>query len=91
MLKMLQQQAQLQNTQLADAEKIRAEASLLIAQSKKSEADQKDTIKIAQMQQDMQQFMLKMRQDQSQYDQDTIKDLTELELKYGKDVPGAIV
>jgi hypothetical protein len=86
-----QLQQQIQQNPLADAEKIKAEASLLIAQSKKQEADQKDQIKVAEMQQDMQQFLLKLRQDGTQFDQNMLKQLTELELKYSQDVPGALV
>ena len=73
------------------AETIRAEASLLIAQSRREEASQKDQIKVAEMQKEMQQFLLTLKQKGEQFDQTIIKDLTELELKYGKDVPGAIV
>jgi hypothetical protein len=86
-----QLQTRIQENPLADAEKIRAEASLIVAQSKKSEADQKDRIKVAEMRQDMQQFLLTMRQKGDEFDQTIIKDLTEMELKYGQDVPGAIV
>jgi hypothetical protein len=77
--------------QLSKAETIRAEASLLIAQSRREEASQKDQIKVAEMRQEMQQFLLTLKQKGEQFDQTIIKDLTELELKYGKDVPGAIV
>jgi hypothetical protein len=87
----LQMQLQSQENQLTEAQKIDAQAKLLIAQSKKQEADQKDQIKVAEMRQDMQQFMLKLRQDGQQFDQDMLKDLTELELKYGQDVPGSAV
>jgi hypothetical protein len=86
-----QLQQQIQENPLADAEKIRAEASLLVAQSRKQEANQKDQISVAKMRQDMQQFLLNLRQSGEQFDQNIIKDLTELELKYGQDVPGSTV
>lgn len=87
----LQAHIEQNQNQLADAEKIRAEATLLVAQSRKSEADQKDQIKVAELRQDMQQFLLTLRQNSDQFDQSMIKDLTEMELKHGEDVPGSIV
>lgn len=86
-----QLQVQAQENPLADAEKIRAQASLLIAESKKQEANQKDQLQVMKMRQDMQQFLLTMKQNQNQFDQDLIKELTEMELKYGENVPGALV
>lgn len=90
-VKQLQLQLQSSQDSLTEAQRIDAEAKLLIAQSRKSEADQKDRIKVAEMQQDMRQFLLTMRQNGRQFDQEMIKDLTELELKYNQDVPGAAV
>lgn len=86
-------QLQLQSSQdsLTEAQRIDAEAKLIIAQSRKSEADQKDRIKVAEMRQDMRQFMLNLRQSDQQFDQKMIKDLTEMELKYNQDVPGSTV
>jgi len=84
-----QLQLQIQENPLADAEKIRAQASLMVAESRKQEANQKDQLQIMKMRQDMQQFLLSLRQSGEQFDQGIIKDLTELELKYGQDVPGA--
>lgn len=88
-VQMLQQQ--IQQNPLAEAENIKAQASLIVAQSRREEANQKDQLKANEMRQDMQQFLLKLRQSNDQFDQDMIKQLTELELKYGTDVPGAIV
>jgi hypothetical protein len=67
-----------------EIEQMKAQASLMIAQSKKEDASTKSR-------QDMQQFLLTLRQSSEQFDQQMIKDLTELELKYGQDVPGAAV
>jgi hypothetical protein len=81
MVQMLQQQAQ-QNPL--------AEAELIKAQARMAEVNQRDTLKAQEMRQDMQKFLLKLRQDDDQFNQDTIKDLTEMELKYSKNVPGAL-
>jgi DNA polymerase III gamma/tau subunit len=62
---------------LADAEKVRAQGKL---------AEQ------AQQQQfDMKQFIAKLVQDDKQFAANMLKDLTELELQYGEDVPGSAV
>jgi hypothetical protein len=80
-----------QNNPLADAEKIRAEAALLVAQSRKSEADQKDIIKMQEMENDMKQFLITAKQNKEKLDDDLVMKLTELELKYSTNIPGAAV
>ena len=83
-----QMQLQAEQNDIAGAakeiEQMKAQAQLLIAQSKKEDASTK-------ARQDMQQFLLNLRENSEQFDQETILKLTEMELKYGQDVPGAAV
>jgi len=79
-----QLQQQVQSNPLAEAEMIKAQATLVTAQSKGTN--------------DMQQFIMKLAQDSEQFKTlsaqeraELAKDLTELELKYRSDVPGALV
>lgn len=68
-----------------------AEAELIRAQAKMAEVNQRDTLKAQEMQNDMQKFMIKMAQEDDQFRQTLIKDLTKLELDSGQNVPGAAV
>lgn len=83
-----QMQLQAEQNDIAGAakeiEQMKAQAQLLIAQSKKEDASTK-------ARQDMQQFLITARNNSDQFDQETILKLTEMELKYGQDVPGAAV
>jgi hypothetical protein len=88
---LMQQQIQALQNPLEAAERIKARAKLIEAESKKQQADQKDRLSLLEMQQDMRQFIMKTRQEGRQFDEQMIRDLTELELKYGQDVPGASV
>lgn len=72
-----QLQAQAQQNPLAEAE-------LIKAQAKMKEVEGKETLS-------MRKFLLEMRQKAEQFDKGLAKELTELELKYGRDVPGAQV
>lgn len=72
-----QMQAQLQQNPLAEAEMINARAKVSTDQMK--------------AQNDMQQFLMKMEQDQKEFQADLAKQLTELELKYSQNVPGSVV
>ena len=92
-VQMLEQQAQQNDIAGAakEIEQMKAQASLMIAQSRKSEADQKDKIKLAEMRQDLQKFLITQRQKGEEFNQEKILQLTEMELKYGQDVPGAAV
>ena len=74
---------QMQNP-LAESEQIKAEASLIKA---RSDAE----IKIMEMQQKQQQFMAEMQAREVKRDEDMAIKLTEMELKYSKNVPGALV
>ena len=77
-------QQQLQSNPLAEAELVRAQAKM-------AEVNQRDTIRVQEMQQDMQKFTLKLIQDDEHFRQNLIKELTKLELDSGQNVPGAIV
>ena len=86
----LQQMVQQLQNPLADAAKITAEGKLI-------EAEAKQELSAANMLKDMNEFreemkleMAKLRESARQADQDTAVDLTELELKFNKDVPGAL-
>jgi hypothetical protein len=82
----LQQQEQLQAMQnpLAEAEQIKQEAFLVKAQSDAQ-------IKVAQLQSDNEQFQATLLADAKKQNEDMAARLTELELKYNTDVPGAVV
>lgn len=77
--------------QLAEAEHIRAQAELVKAEMRKQEATQKDAIKIAELEQKDEHFKREMAHKEKLHNEGQIKDLTELELKYNKDVPGSQV
>lgn len=72
---LLQQQAQ-QNP-LAEAELIKAKAKMAEVEGKETNA--------------MRQFVIKMAQEDKQFAAELARDLTEMELKYQKDVPGSTV
>ena len=84
MVLQLQEAMQQMQNPLAESEQIKAEAGLIKA---KSDAE----IKIMQMQQDQQQFMVEMQAREAKRDEDMAIKLTEMELKYQSDVPGALV
>lgn len=82
---MVQQlQAQAQQNPLAEAEMIKAQARL-------TEAQGKGQLEAAKAQAETQKFMMKLAQEDDHFRQELIKQLTELELKYGTNVPGAAV
>ena len=72
----MQMQEQLQSNPLAEAELVRAQAKMLEVQSKESNS--------------MNQFMMKMQADMQKFTAEMAAKLTELELKYDQDVPGAL-
>jgi cell division septum initiation protein DivIVA len=74
---------QLQNP-LAGAETIKAEAKLI-------EAEGKQELDAATMLKDMKQFQESQAADMKKHNDNVATRLTELELKYGADVPGAVV
>jgi hypothetical protein len=74
---------QMQNP-LAESEQIKAEAGLIKA---RSDAE----IKMMEMQQKQQQFIAEMQANEIKRDEDMAIKLTEMELKYSKNVPGALV
>jgi hypothetical protein len=75
---MQQQMEQLsQNNPLAEAELIKAKASMITAQSKTTT--------------DWKKFILTMAQDNKEFRANLAKDLTEMELKFQRDVPGSTV
>ena len=81
----LQQQEQLQQVQnpLAEAEQIKQQAFLVKAQSDAQ-------IKVAQLQSDNEQFQAKLMADSKKASEDLALKLTELELKAGQDLNGAM-
>jgi multidrug efflux pump subunit AcrA (membrane-fusion protein) len=81
-----QAQALLQQQQnpIAEAEQVRAQASLIEAQAKQ----QMDLAKLAQNQD---QFLQKLREEARQFNQKTATERTKMELDSGKDVPGSTV
>jgi hypothetical protein len=71
-----QLQAQVQNNPLAEAAMVTAKAKLAEVQGKESSQ--------------MRQFIMKMAQEDKQFAAELAKDLTEIELKYNSNVPGAL-
>jgi hypothetical protein len=71
-----QLQAQMQNP-LAEVEQIKAQASLAEQQQKQQFETQK--------------LLLEMEQKRKEFETNYLTKLTELELKYGQNVPGALV
>jgi len=74
---------QLQNP-LADAEMVKREGDIAIAQGKL-------TLEAAKLQENERQFEVKTAQSGNQHQTDTAVKLTELELDSGQDVPGSAV
>lgn len=84
MVLQLQEAMQQMQNPLAESEQIKAQAGLIKA---KSDAE----IKIMEMQQAQQQFIAEMKERETKRDEEMAMKLTEMELKYKKDVPGALV
>jgi hypothetical protein len=84
MVLQLQEAMQQMQNPLAESEQIKAEAGLIKA---RSDAE----IKLMQMQQDQQQFMIDMQAREAKREEDMALKLTEMELKYSKNVPGALI
>jgi hypothetical protein len=84
MVLQLQEAMQQMQNPLAESEQIKAEAGLIKA---RSDAE----IKLMQMQQDQQQFMVDMQAREAKREEDMALKLTEMELKYSKNVPGALI
>ena len=83
MVVQLQEQAQMMQNPLAEAEQIKQEAFLVKAQSDAQ-------IKVAQLQSDNEQFQAKLMADSKKASEDLALKLTELELKAGQDLNGAM-
>jgi len=84
MVVQLQEQAAAMQNPLAEAEQIKQQAFLVKAQSDAQ-------IKVAQLQSDNEQFQAKLMADMKKANEDLALKLTELELKYNTDVPGAVL
>jgi len=84
MVVQLQQQMQSLQNPLAESEQIKAQATLVKAQGD-------NEVKLMQAQQDQQQFLMEFQQQNKEFQENMAAKLTELELKYNKDVPGAVV
>lgn len=77
-------QRQVQNNPLAEAEMVKAQARL-------QEVGQRETLKAAEAQMKHQEFLMTYAQENEQFRKTMIKDLTELELKNKRNVPGSLV
>jgi hypothetical protein len=84
MVLQLQEQLQMMQNPLAESEQIKAQATLIKAQGD-------NQVKLLQEQNDNQQFMMEFAQQNKEFQENMAKQLTELELKYNTDVPGAVV
>ena len=83
MVLQLQQQVQQAQNPLAESEKIKAEATLIKAQGD-------NQVKMLQEQNDMKQFIAEMMAKQEQSQKDIALKITELELKYNKDIDNQV-
>ena len=79
----LQQMVQQLQNPLAEAEEIKGRAKLI-------EAEGKRELNIAEMLEDQRQFNVETAQNQDQFNKELAAKLTELELKFNKDVPGGL-
>lgn len=77
-------QAQVSNNPLAESEKIKAQAKLIEAQGKQG-------VEAAKLQQQMRQFIMKMAQEDKHFAASLAKELTQIEVTSNKNVPGALV
>tara|TARA_R110002096_G_scaffold66306_1_gene161357 strand:- start:16047 stop:18128 length:2082 start_codon:yes stop_codon:yes gene_type:complete len=84
MVVQLQEQVQGMQNPLAEAEQIKAQASLVTAQGKAQ-------LDVLSMQQAQEQFNREQVQANKEFQETMALKLTDLELKYSKDVPGALV
>lgn len=82
LVQQLQEQLQAVQNPLAEAETIKANASLV-----KAQADQQ--LNIAKLREDQRQFNIETSQKQDQFMKDLAAQLTELQLKFGQSVEGA--
>ena len=80
----LQEQVQALQNPLAEAEAIKREGDIAIAQGNLS-------LKAAELAEKQRQFDIKISQDANKHQQDTAIKLTDMELKNNTDVPGALV
>ena len=84
MVQQLQEQLQQMQNPLAEAETIKQQGNLIKAQSDAQ-------LQVARLAEDQRQFNATMLQNQEKLTKDLAAKLTELELKYNKEVPGATV
>lgn len=90
----LQQQLQAAQNPLAESEQIKAQATLVKAQSdnqiKLLELEQKQQQFLMDMQQKQEQFFAKLAQDGRFHNDETAVELTKIETSTGQDVPGSL-
>jgi hypothetical protein len=84
MVVQMQEQMKAMQNPLAEAEQIKQQAFLTKAQSDAQ-------IKVAQLQSDNEQFQAKLTADTKKANEELALKLTEFELKYNTNVPGALV
>lgn len=93
-LQVQQLQAQIQQNPLAEAELIKAQAKMAEVQGKETNSFRQFIMKMAQQDKEfqakMQMELAKMQQEGSQFAATLAKDLTDIELQYETNVPGAI-
>ena len=95
MIQQMQQQVEQLQNPLAEAEGIRAEAALIKAegdqQIKLLETQGKQELDFNKLLEDQRQFNVSAAQEQRQFNEELATKLTELELKFNQNVPGAKV
>lgn len=75
-----------QQNPLAQAEQVKAQASLLNTQIKEQSNQQKNELDLAKMLQEQNQFNAKLAEDQRQFNADMIAKMNELELQYSSEL-----
>ena len=90
MVLQLQEQAKMQAEQITQLQAL-SEVEVIKAQAKSQADDKSAALGVAQLQEDARQFNITAAQKGVKQQEDVALDLTEKELKYGTDVPGAVV
>ena len=90
MVLQMQEQAKMQAEQITQLQAL-SEVEVIKAQAKSQADDKSAALGVAQLQEDARQFNITAAQKGVKQQEDVALDLTEKELKYGTDVPGAVV
>ena len=79
-----------QQNPLAQAEQIKAQASLMNTQIKEQTSQQKNELELAKLMQDQQQFNAQLQEDQRQFNAEILTKLNEIEARYNKELTNEV-